>query len=287
MDDELHDLIGAYAMDALDPAERTAFEQHLATCPACQTELVGLSDALAELSADYQVEPPPALRSAVLGAVANLALADTGIKSASSAEASEASTKPVPAEPTRLPRPAAEDTDPKNTDPKKTESDSTDEGSTASVTTLRPRSATPSGRTRWQLLVAAAVALVAVFGISVWQPWVQRTVTAADVLTASDAVRATETVDGNATVTLVRSNQLGKAVLVTQNLANPPSDKVRQAWLQHSDGTMVSGGLMPAGPNVTLLLEGDARNTVGAGISIEPTGGSDHPTLEGAVLIGL
>lgn len=72
MDEIEHELIGAYAVDALEQNERLAFERHLETCRACQLELAGLRDALAGLSDDYAAEPPPALRAAVLDAVAGL-----------------------------------------------------------------------------------------------------------------------------------------------------------------------------------------------------------------------
>jgi hypothetical protein len=35
--------LGAYLLGALDPAERSAFEEHLETCPACQAELLRLA----------------------------------------------------------------------------------------------------------------------------------------------------------------------------------------------------------------------------------------------------
>ena len=33
---DIHALVGAYAVDALDDVERAAFERHLAECAACQ-----------------------------------------------------------------------------------------------------------------------------------------------------------------------------------------------------------------------------------------------------------
>ena len=36
MSPDLHHLSGAYAVDALDEAERSAFERHLAVCAACR-----------------------------------------------------------------------------------------------------------------------------------------------------------------------------------------------------------------------------------------------------------
>lgn len=63
----VHDLVAAYALDALDESERREFEEHLAGCEQCRTELEGLRDAAAALA--YVPEgpaPPPALRERVL-----------------------------------------------------------------------------------------------------------------------------------------------------------------------------------------------------------------------------
>jgi len=63
----VHDLVAAYALDALDESERSQFEEHLATCDRCREELEGLRDAAAALA--YVPEgpaPPPALRERVL-----------------------------------------------------------------------------------------------------------------------------------------------------------------------------------------------------------------------------
>lgn len=51
------ELLGAYALDAVDGAERTDLEEHLTTCPRCRAELDGLREAAAALG--NSVEPPP------------------------------------------------------------------------------------------------------------------------------------------------------------------------------------------------------------------------------------
>jgi hypothetical protein len=48
---------------------------------------------------------------------------------------------------------------------------------------------------------------------------------------------------------------------------------------------MVKAGFVPAGPSNTVLLQGDAITAAGAGITIEPAGGSDKPTLPPVALI--
>ena len=57
-------------------------------------------------------------------------------------------------------------------------------------------------------------------------------------------------------------------------------------WFQNPDGEMVSAGLMPheAKPTVSMVLDGDASQFTGAGITVEPAGGSPAPTSDPVVL---
>lgn len=61
---DLHQLLGAYLLGGLDPAEATLFEQHLTTCPDCRQEL----DELASLPALLDAIPVP--DAVALGAAA-------------------------------------------------------------------------------------------------------------------------------------------------------------------------------------------------------------------------
>lgn len=64
---DIHSLTGAYAVDALDDDERLAFEEHLAQCAACQTEVADLREAASLLPSTLATTPPPGLRAAILG----------------------------------------------------------------------------------------------------------------------------------------------------------------------------------------------------------------------------
>lgn len=55
--EDASDLLGAYALDAVDGAELTELEGHLATCPRCRAELDGLREAAGALG--NSAEPPP------------------------------------------------------------------------------------------------------------------------------------------------------------------------------------------------------------------------------------
>jgi anti-sigma factor RsiW len=65
---EPHTLAGAYAMDALEPQDRTRFEHHLVRCDACAQEVSELRETTARLAVASAVSPPPALKEQVMAA---------------------------------------------------------------------------------------------------------------------------------------------------------------------------------------------------------------------------
>ena len=154
------------------------------------------------------------------------------------------------------------------------------------ITRVRPLPPLPVGgpvhRRRWfpALVAAVVLALVGVGG-AVWQPWrddASQTLSATDqVLQDPEAQQVSQTLPNGATATVVRSPKEHRAVLVTEDLPEPPAGKVYQLWLQTPSEDMVPAGLMPAGGS-TALLDGDADDAIGVGLSLEPAGGSEQPT---------
>src|SRR4051812_8018053 len=66
-DDAFDDALAAFALDALDAADRPALEAHLATCERCQAELVELRRVTAALGETVDpVQPPESLKAKVL-----------------------------------------------------------------------------------------------------------------------------------------------------------------------------------------------------------------------------
>lgn len=140
---------------------------------------------------------------------------------------------------------------------------------------------TPPRRRWFPALVAAVVLAIVGVGAAVWQPWQDDSstqVTVADrVLADHDAQRFTEQLPNGGTATIVRSAKEHRAVIVTEDMPAAPEGKVYQLWLQTPEAAMVSAGLMPEG-RTTALLQGDADDAIGAGVSLEPAGGSAQPT---------
>ena len=70
MEAGIHELTAGYALDALDPEERVAYELHLAECEHCREELASFWETTAALAvATSGPEPSAALRDRVLEAV--------------------------------------------------------------------------------------------------------------------------------------------------------------------------------------------------------------------------
>ena len=67
-----------------------------------------------------------------------------------------------------------------------------------------------------------------------------------------------------------------RAVLIAEGMPAAPKGKDYQAWFDLPGQGMVSAGVVrpDASDNVMVILEGDAAAATGAGLTVEPTGGS-------------
>ena len=259
--DDIHGFSGAYAVDAVDAVEQARFEAHLVSCSACRSEVASLRAAATELTLMTVAAPPSSLRESVLRNIASVRPLPPLVtpEEASSPGLGERSTASAP-----------------------------DILAPASLDSKRAERARRAPLRQWLAGVAAAAVLAT--GGLVWHPWssgtgtVQLTATQ-QVLQATDAQRIEARV-GDATATVVRSASLKKAVIVTADMPAAPEGKVYELWLQQGP-TMVRAGLMPAGLANTVLLDGDAATAHAVGITVEPAGGSDTPTLPPVAVISL
>ncbi len=61
--EQIAELAAAYALDALEPDEMRAMEEHMRTCPSCRTAVAEMRSVVAMLPYTVEpVEPPPALK---------------------------------------------------------------------------------------------------------------------------------------------------------------------------------------------------------------------------------
>jgi anti-sigma-K factor RskA len=134
---------------------------------------------------------------------------------------------------------------------------------------------------RW--LSSAAAAMLIVVGGLVWHPWQSTPPAPVDatsqVVQAPDARTVVKKVRGG-TAKITWSKTVGKAVIVASDLKAAPAGKVYELWLFDSRGNATRAGLLPAGDQqqVSQILNGSVATASGAGITVEPAGGSDQPT---------
>lgn len=261
---DVHALVGAYAIDALDDAERVEFESHLAGCGDCRAEVASLREAASALPATTEVRAPARLRS--------LLLASLGEQEAAPERpvaGSPAATTPV-AEPVvthEVPLPAAL--------------------ALGDDVVVLPR------RKVRLAALAVAASIIAALGIgSTVVDELQRddvpeaAPSLADrILAADDAEEVVVTFDDGAKATVVRSSRLGRALIVTENMPAPPRDSVYQLWFEDKEEGMVSAGVMPTVSDQTFLLQGRAQDANAVGITVEPAGGSVLPSTQKTVAL--
>lgn len=246
MNDDIHTLSGAYAVDAVDDLERVRFEKHLSACAECRAEVDSLRSAAGQLGHLAEVTPPARLREQVLRDIAKV-------------------------------RPLAPQ--------------ATAEAAARIETTRQSLRETGKRPRRFPTWLAAAAAVIVIGGgatavVAERHNQVQSQTVAERVLADPNASRKTQSFPGGASAEVVASKSLGKAVLVTHGLQNPPSGKVYQAWLQHGE-SFSSAGIMPSRADQTILLDGDSASANAVGITVEPEGGSSSPTSAPLALISI
>lgn len=163
---------------------------------------------------------------------------------------------------------------------------------TRTVRPLPPHTVPGHRKTRrWPRLVAAAAAVIGLgAGVStVWHPWkpdVVQLSLADRVRQAADAQTWSQRLDDGGRATVVRSASVGAAIWKSEGLDAAPEGHVYQLWLQAPDESLKPAGLLSSGDG-TVVLRGDALAAIGAGLTVEPAGGSPAPTTEPIAFISL
>ena len=285
---DVHTLTGAYVCDALAPAEREAFEEHLAQCSACSQEVAELREVTAVLGKAVALEPPARLKSAVDARVAVTRQLPPEVsgefydsRSGSTSE-SGASGGPLP----EAERSAADQSNAGQSDA---------ERSNAQVT---PIGDAPSRRRRrglaWSGWAAAAVLAGVAIGLGVHSASQQRQLNALSqqagvvqqLLSAPDARSGRAAVRTGGTAMVLDSRSRDEAVISFTGLSAPPTGKTYQLWMIGPTGAR-SGGLLtvPATGNPNPVVAHDLGDAQTIGLTVEPAHGSAQPTTTPVLLL--
>lgn len=262
MDPQVHTLTGAYVCDALEPAEREEFEQHLAQCPACAQEVAELRETAAVLGAAAAEAPPQRLHDAVITRIETVRqLPPHVIRNEAAAHEQPENANVVPIERGRERE--------------------------------RRRRFTRAAVAGW----AAAAVLAGVVGALAAHTASQdqrisqadaRNVQLSALLSAPDVHTGVGKVNGGGTVTVIDSRLRDRAAITLTGLAEPPAGKAYQLWMIAPRGIR-SGGVVPSGANSSTgpILADGLGATVSVAITVEPAHGSAQPTTAPILLMPL
>ncbi|WP_328812980.1 anti-sigma factor [Rhodococcus sp. NBC_00297] len=242
MNDSVVDDAYAYALDAIDPAERADIERRLAQSDAAtrswfESIVESVDETMALSASSTAAEPPSSLRASILAAVESTPQGDA--------------------------RPLA---------------DPIDDAPVAPVVSLDDRRRT---RLRVLAAAAAAVVIVGVGGAVVTQQLGDAPSSpTSQVLAAGDIRTSTVEVEGGGTATVRWSRSQDAAVVTLDGLAEPGDGKVFEMWLIGEDPAPRPAGLVPADaatPAREHVVTGLSDATTWA-VTVEPESGSDAPT---------
>jgi anti-sigma-K factor RskA len=261
MHDETWSELGAYALDALSPAERASVEAHLKTCAECREELRAMAEAAAAIGTSVPTRAlDPARSAAIKHRVLERARAErTGVTPIRSAA--------IPARPSRLPWWVAA------------------AASVAfAVTALQLTKAMRERDSAKSQLVAET----------------QRASTLQDSLAVRERTLLAMAGSDVKVVELVANNQRPNArmfwarstntwTMFAHNLPAPPQGRTYQLWLITRTGEKISAGTFAPSPSgdavvsAQYALAADALATIA--VTDEPAGGVPQPT-GGIVIAG-
>lgn len=283
---EFAELSAGYALDALSPEDRRAFQAALAEHP----EWVRLVDAdvetagaLAESVPD--AAPPLTLRSTLLSRVATMPQLPEMDAAAAAVAEPVASVPPLAAVPPVPPLPGDEPAGDTPTD------DAPFVEPAPTTTTIQAISR--RNWTRGLLTLAASLVILVVlgFGAVTINQYVNRppeVVALAEIEAAPDAQAATVELTEGGTATAHWAESVGKVVLVSNGLPEISEDESFELWFVREDGTPVAAGVFePAEGPSTVVLDGEMQAGDTIAVTVEPQGGSPsgEPSSEPIVTI--
>ncbi|MFD0045257.1 anti-sigma factor domain-containing protein [Pseudarthrobacter scleromae] len=262
------DLAELYALDAVTEEERRAIEQYMSAAPAAErTEFFDrVRQARETLTRAFRVEeqPPADLFDRI---VAQLPVQGSG----------PVASTPAPPAPGHVAAGHVAPGQPAASQPASAQPAGGDE--LAQARQRREERRRPGGTRRWLAGVAAAAA-IALGGVGVGSYLADQNDPLNQVVRAGDLREASVDVAGGGTATLLISSSEDAAVVKMNGVPAPPAGKVYQMWLIPKDGSApVSQGLMDEEALSRPAVVEGISSAAALGITVEPAGGSQSPTL--------
>lgn len=301
MSEQKHSMTGAWALNALDAEEREQMRRFLAEDPEAAAEALAFEETAAELAGSLTpLAPRPELKSAVMARIATTRQlsplpevedlpGDAGTHGATH-RAPRPLAAPTPGTaPDRSPLPGAGPSAPSGAEPSPP--------SGAVVPLDRYRASVR--RSRWAAVAAALLLVSTVAGFGLWSSEraaeqearasleamasAQESAEAeramlSTILASEDAAHLTVPSEDGGALQLMYSRQEQAMIVQAAGLPPLPQGEAYQLWMI-GDAGIASAGVLED-PTAAVTLEGEIPEGVAVGMTIEPAGGSDQPTMD-------
>lgn len=279
---EFAELSAGAALHALSPDEERRFRAALAVHPEWRRIAQEDADAAGALALPVvPVAPPEDTRSALLARIA-----ETPQDGESPADASSSSVSTGPADTGA--RASSDDRGALGRDGLDTEP------ATAPSTSSDAGAAPAGGRRGLRLLFALAACIVLLVGIGMGAVALNgafnrpaSVVALEQIEDAADAQQASVSLEGGGTAVAHWSASLGRAVLVTEDIATPAEDETYELWFVRGDSAISAGTFSVDGGDAIAELHGEMKAGDAIAVTVEPSGGSPtgRPTSDPVIVI--
>lgn len=308
MNEQKHTMTGAWALNALDADERERMRRYLAEDPEAAAEARAFEETAGELAAGLPpLAPRPQLKSAVMARIATTRQLSPlpedeqdppqAVDVADAADAAGPTTSTEPAPPSEPSAPSEPSTPTPPDAPAAAEGPATSTDAPEPVVSL-DRYRASVRRSRWTAVAAAALLLTTVVGVGLWtgeraaQREAEATIEALEsqqasaqqeremlstLLAADDASQLSVPVGDGGSLELMYSRDQQAMIVQPDGLAALPADRTYQVWMIDGD-EITSAGLLED-PSAAMMHPGAIPEGVVVGLTVEPAGGSDQPTM--------
>lgn len=305
MNEQKHTMTGAWALNALDADERERMRRYLAEDPEAAAEARAFEETAGELAASLPpLAPRPQLRSAVMARIATTRQLSP-LPEDEQAEPDPPQSVDVEdaAGPTSSTEPAPPSAPSESSTPTPPDAPAAAEGSATSTDAPEPvvsldRYRASVRRSRWTAVAAAALLLTTVVGVGLWngervaQQQAEATIEAMEsqqaaaqqeremlstLLAADDDSQLSVPVGDGGSLELMYSREQQAMIVQPDGLEALPADRTYQLWMIEGD-EITSAGLLED-PSAAMMHPGAIPEGVVVGLTVEPAGGSDQPTM--------
>lgn len=285
--EDVRDLLGAYALDAVDDVERRAVERLVASDPEAARELAELTATAALLGSAVQAPAPPDVRASVLAAIRSTPQAGARPAVVPDVPAGDGSVGDGPVADRSVGDRLGVDDVPAG-DAAATRAPTDEAPLGATVADLADRRRAPRRRTAWLAVAATALGAAAVPSGIAWQQnqEARQAREEARVLAEMLAEPGTQVVradvEGGGTAVGVLGD--GHAMFTATGLDDPGSGKEYQLWVIR-DGVPLPDVVMPDEAGALHAMAEDFTPGDALAVTVEPAGGSQEPTTDPVVVL--